>query len=353
MEKGNLQEAANYYKKTLANQAFNFEANKSLAGIFYKQKDWNKAHEAYKKVIFLRPGERNVYSPYIHAFIKDEKIDKALEFIRNFKETHPIPLENIEDYLIIGEGFFNKGQTKEAIKYLLKVVEFMAYNYKAYFLLGKAYLESGQYRDGCEALEKAVRLNPKNAEGYYYLGIGYENIPQYHKAIEAFERAVLIDNKNIEGFYHLQNLYTKIGLKNNAIKMINLIENVATKAVEPAEWKGRAGENVYQNGNMYWQGTVSAPVILKEGIAKFILQAQGTPAKGGWPHMVVKLDDEIIGEVDVTLEKLKEYEFKKTAKPGKFYLNVTFTNDSYLADITGKTIEDRNLFVRKCLIVYE
>ena len=353
MEKGKFREAANYYKKIVDDQAFNFKAHRGLAGIFYKQKDWGKAHEAYKKVIFLRPKERNLYSTYIHSCIKDEKIDKALEFIRNLKETHPTPLEDNEDYLTIGDALFRKGWMEEAIAYSRMATEFMPHNYEVYFLLGRAYLESRQYKDGCEALEKAVRLNPKAPEGYYYLGIGYENIHEDHKAIEAFERSAQIDNKNIRAFYHLKCLYTKNGLKNKATKIVNLIENVATKVVEISDWHGITDENIYKNGDMYRAGTVLAPVFLKEHQAKFILQAMGTSAKGIWPHMLVKLDNEIIGEVDVTSEQLQDYEFKKTVKPGRYDLSISFTNDLCVVDKNGKMIEDRNLFVRRCRIVYE
>jgi tetratricopeptide (TPR) repeat protein len=351
-EKRNFREAANYYKRILAGQAFNFEANRDLAEVAYRQTEWGKAHEIYKRAIYLRPKERTFYPIYIHACIKDDKIEKGLEFIRNLGEPHPIPLMDTGDYLIIGEGFFSKGQTKEAIGYLLRATELMPHNYKAYFFLGRAYLESRQYNDGSEALEKAVRLNPKAPGGYYYLGIGYENIHQDHKAIEAFKRMALIDNKNIEGFYHLKNLYIKIGLKNNAIKVDNLIENIATKIVEAIDWKGRAGENVYQSGDMYWAGMVSAPILLKEGEVKFIFQAMGTPVKGIWPHMVVKLDNEIIGEVDVTSGKLNDYEFKKAVNPGKYNLNISYTNDEVAVDKNGK-VEDRNLFLRRCRIIYE
>jgi tetratricopeptide (TPR) repeat protein len=184
MEKGNFEEAANYYKKILADQAFNFEANLGLAEVAYKQKEWGKAHEAYKRAIYLKPNE-------------------------------------------------------------------------------------------------------------------------------------------------------------------------TTKVIEASEWQGRSGENIYQNGDMYWGGAVSTFVLLKGGNAKFILQARGTPAKGIWPHMVVKLDNEIIGEVDVTTEKLNDYEFKKVVKPGKYNLSISFTNDDVTWDKTGKLIEDRNLFVKRCRIVYE
>jgi len=353
MVKGNFKEAANYYKRILAGQAFNFEANWGLAEVAYKQKEWGKAQEAYKNAIYLRPKETDLYSPYIHSYIKDKKIDKAMELISSLKETHPISLSNAEDYLILGGAFLRKKNLQAASTYLQKGKEAMPRNYEAHFLLGRVYLESGKYAEACEAFEKALQLNPNFEEGYYHLGIGYEHINQNLKAIEAFERVILIDHKNMKSFYHLKRLYAMVGLKEKAFKIDNLMEKVATKVIEVADWGGMSGENVYQNGDMYWAGTLSTPVFLREGNAKFILQAQGTPARGKWPHMIVKLDNEIVDEVDVTSEKLKDYEFKKTAKAGKYNLNVSFTNDEVALDKNQKIAEDRNLFVRKCWIVYE
>jgi tetratricopeptide (TPR) repeat protein len=353
MEQGKFRQASSYYEKILADQAFNFEANLGLAQVAFIQKKWRKSSEAYRRVIYLRPKERYYYSRYIHACIKADKIGKAIEFISNLSETHPIPLDESRDYLIIGDAFFKQGRMQEAIGYLLKTKELMPQNYKAYFLLGRSYLESGQYFDGCKVLERALQLKPTFAEGYYYLGIGYENTHQDHKAVDVFEKLVSIDNKNIKGFYHLKKLYAKMGREDKAIEVGNAIESIATKVIEAADWKGRSGENIYRNGNMYWTGTVSAPVFLKEGKAKFILQAKGTQAKGIWPRMVVKLDRDFVGEIDVTYRELKDYEFKKTVKPGKYQLSVSFMNDGGTLDKNGKLIEDRNLFLRRCRVVYE
>jgi tetratricopeptide (TPR) repeat protein len=353
MERGNFKQASNYYAKILADQAFNFGANLGVAEIAFSKKEWRKAREAYRRIIYLRPQEVRFYPFYIHAAIGDGKVDEAMEFISKIEEPHPIPLYEPEDYLTIGNALFRKKRLQEAIAYLQKGKQSMSQNYKSYLLLGRAYCESGQYTNGYKVLEAAVRLNPDIPEGYYYLGIGYERTHQYQKAITAFEKLVSIDNKDIKGLYHLKRLYKKMGLGNKAIEMGNLIEGIATKVIEAADWKGRSGKNVFRNGDMYWKGTVSAPLFLKEGEVKFILQARGAPAREIWPHMVVKLDVEVIGEVDVTSTKLKDYEFKKAVKSGKYQLSVSFTNDGGTLDKNGKLIEDRNLFVRRCGIVYE
>lgn len=351
-EAGNYRQASNYFNQVLARDAFHFDANLGLAEIAYKQNKWKEAQEAYQKAIHLKPKESNLYSSYIHSCTRGGKIAKAVEFIDRMNQPGPLTLEP-EDYLIIGGSFLKEKRLQEAFIYLQRARESMPDHFEAYLLLGKAYLESGQYSSGCEALERATQVNPKSAEAYHHLGIGYENMHQDHKAILAYERAVSIDAKNIEGFYHLRRLYQKIGLQKKAKYAETRIAEIATKIIEAAEWKGRSEENIYENGEMYWTGKMSALIFLKEGNAEFIFQAQGTPARGIWPHMIVELDGEFLGQADVTSAEFGEYKFAKRVKPGKYLLNVSFTNDGVVLDKNGSIIEDRNLFVKRCCIVYE
>jgi len=351
-DQGNFLQASRYYKEALASDAFNFEANLGLAETAFAQGKWRQAWVAYERVIRLRRGERRFYPLYLHACVKDGSVDKALEFITRVREPSPLPLYAPEDYLAVGDAFFKAGRLGEAIGYLQKSTELTPGSYTASLLLGRAYLESGQYIVACEFLERALRLNPTAVEAYYYLGVGYERSDQKEKACTIFERLVSMDPRYMKGLSRLQRLYSEMGRKDKAAKVADLIEDAVTRVVERTDWKGRAGEHTYRNGDMYWTGTVSAPVLLKEGKVKFILQAKGSPAKGIWPHMVVRLDDEIIGEVYVTSEELRNYEFEKAIPPGNYHLRVSFLNDGGGLDKSGRK-EDRNLFVRKCLIVYE
>jgi len=122
-----------------------------------------------------------------------------------------------------------------------------------------------------------------------------------------------------------------------------------THRISPKDWQGKAG------GNLYWNGGCQASVKLLRGRVLFTIQARGTPAQGVWPHMEVKLDDEIIGERDVTSGEWKPYAFTKDVQRGKHTLSVYFTNDFHLEkNVGGKKIkEDRNLYVGATEITYE
>lgn len=105
------------------------------------------------------------------------------------------------------------------------------------------------------------------------------------------------------------------------------------------EGKSRDGDNAYKDGNMYWTGTVYRVINLSAGKVAVKIQAKGSIANNTWPHMVVELDGEEIGETFVESPEWKEYSFEVNSNGGNKVLSVTFMNDG------GNEIEDRNLYI--------
>ncbi|MFA5410657.1 MAG: carbohydrate-binding domain-containing protein [Candidatus Omnitrophota bacterium] len=114
-------------------------------------------------------------------------------------------------------------------------------------------------------------------------------------------------------------------------------------------WQGKSwyGDNIYEGGNMYWMGTVDMPVNIPVGKAIVKLQASGSPANGVWPHMIVELDGEEIGETFVENAEWKEYIFDIDTKGGVKVLNITFSNDGS----NPANNEDRNLYLGEVKII--
>ena len=122
-----------------------------------------------------------------------------------------------------------------------------------------------------------------------------------------------------------------------------------TDSVPHRAWKGASkdGKKVYESGNMYWAGTIYAPIKLDAGEYTIVIRARGTQADGIFPYMIVGLDGEEIGEDLVDSSKWKEYPFNITTDGGIKVLSVKFINDGSNAE-KG---EDRNLYVEKARIM--
>ena len=116
------------------------------------------------------------------------------------------------------------------------------------------------------------------------------------------------------------------------------------------DWHGRSrsGDSEYENGNMYWTGTMSAVINVPNNATRLILRAKGSPSDNVYPYMIVELDGEEIGETFVNNDDWKEYPFPLNAGAGAGpkVLSVTFCNDAGNAEKN----EDRNLYIGEARI---
>lgn len=123
----------------------------------------------------------------------------------------------------------------------------------------------------------------------------------------------------------------------------------SSDVVTADRWRGRSsdGGHVYENGNMYWRGTMSAVLNMPQGAAALVIQAKGDPADDIYPYMVLALDGEETGEVFVDSREWKDYSFEIKSSGGPKLLSVTFCNDGGNAEKN----EDRNLYIGEARII--
>jgi tetratricopeptide (TPR) repeat protein len=114
-------------------------------------------------------------------------------------------------------------------------------------------------------------------------------------------------------------------------------------------WQGKSktGQNIYENGNMYWEGTIDTLLNVPGGECAIKIQAKGASADDIWPYMIVELDGQEIGETFVDSAEWREYSFPIATGAGLKVLSVTFFNDGG----NSKKNEDRNLYVGEARII--
>ena len=148
------------------------------------------------------------------------------------------------------------------------------------------------------------------------------------------------------------------GSKNN---YINALKNDPGKAgdidnVSEMDWmdKGETEGNEIIGGKMYWNGTVYVVVDLGKNGAEVIIEAKktnGLDAIGESddkiaPYMIVRVDDDVVGEVFVDNDEWQEYSFNTSIGGGIKVLSIEYVNDLY----DGPQGIDRNLFIGKARV---
>ena len=98
-----------------------------------------------------------------------------------------------------------------------------------------------------------------------------------------------------------------------------------------------AGAPSGEGWNLWSNGNISTLVTLSES-TRIAVRARGQLGGGAWPHLVLRLDDEIIGDAVVDGAEYASFEFSASGA-GTRLLSVSFDNDYYQGG------EDRNLYL--------
>lgn len=93
--------------------------------------------------------------------------------------------------------------------------------------------------------------------------------------------------------------------------------------------------------NLWSNGSLTAPYPFGSAAAIISVRARGQFGGGGWPHLVVTVGDEVVGETVVGSASYADYDFVASASgsAAPLALGVWFDNDYY------QNGEDRNLYV--------
>lgn len=129
-----------------------------------------------------------------------------------------------------------------------------------------------------------------------------------------------------------------VGGAGGAGSVAPMICNASYEAETMTPSTGEAAEGGW---NIYTEGSLKGSHAFKGGKTTLTVHARGSVSGGEWPHMVVKVGAQTVGELDVTSDTFMAYDFEATVTAGTHDVVIEFTNDSE----DGQ--EDRNLYVDK------
>lgn len=194
ISQGRTQEAQNAYQAALKNalktQPKNVKIYHSLARIYYQEKKYDLALEAYRMILEISPGDRDAH--FFRGLILEEK-GKKKEAIEEFKKTLSIDPEfhqalNSLGYLYAEEGI-NLDEAEILVK---KALEFEPENPAYIDSLGWVYFKKGQFDRAIQLLEKATQLL-SDPVIFDHLGDAYFKKGQIDKARQFWKKSLELD----------------------------------------------------------------------------------------------------------------------------------------------------------------
>ena len=93
------------------------------------------------------------------------------------------------------------------------------------------------------------------------------------------------------------------------------------RVVRPEEWEGPTGGHLFKNVSCWKE------LWLPGGEVAIRVMATGREAEGEWPRMRVRLENGLLGDVEVEAGKPREYDFTADVKTGVQRLEIALLND--------------------------
>lgn len=152
------------------------------------------------------PGNKDITLQLIDHYIKSNKYDKALEYIKIAKEADPT---NYSLYYAAGIMFLNMNKFDEAIENLSKSIELKDDLFDSQYGLGVAYIN--------KAADMFTKANDIEEQAKYDQAIIEANIV-YEKALPFIEKAYELNPKDIYVMRNLSELYYRLKQKDSSLE---------------------------------------------------------------------------------------------------------------------------------------
>ncbi len=181
----------------------------NLGYSYSELKEYQKAIDAYKKVIKIDPNDYKAHNNMGDAYLKLKEYQEAIgaykevikitsDFSAMFarklvKPIKPISDDYYADLFATGNVFMTAGDIKLIPADIAYSMVFGDYdNFKTYDNMGYAYGELKEYQKAIDAYKEAIKIKPNKHETYYNMGNAYRKLKEYQKAIDAYKAAIKI-----------------------------------------------------------------------------------------------------------------------------------------------------------------
>ncbi len=174
---------------------------KSLAGLYGLAKHWSKAYDAIQDIV------KSETSPamddlilFAESALHTDRTDMSISICQNILKQSP---NNTKALVLLGEGFWQMGDSVKAIQHMEKVVETIPEEAETWLALARIWRENGQSEKAMEVLQKGVVAIPDSPSLLRELGKTLLEKQSPADAITYLKKANEIDDQDPEGQFNL------------------------------------------------------------------------------------------------------------------------------------------------------
>ena len=260
LEQGLPDEAENAYRKALEIQE-SPSLYHNLATAFMEQGEMDSARVNFRRALDRDPGMREAYKGLIKVCLEEERVQTALEVVREALERWP----GDETFLLMeGDAYATLGQEEQAVRAYRRAGRSEA---QVWLQLGHQARQRRDWKRAREHYERALAAGGDEARIHDALGqVRYlqGDVPE---ALQEFRKAAQLDPANHLAYAHIGRVHLQHG---GALEAIAALERAVELAPEDGEVRGLLAD-AYQRGGKSEKAiqTYQKAIALSPGKAEF------------------------------------------------------------------------------------
>lgn len=201
------------------------EAYYLLGKALERQKNVDRAIDAYQRAISAKPDSHQTYLDLSALFRGKNQVANAIEVLK--KGILVFPSDGTL-YLYVSRYYSLADRPADAVQAALAAKRFLPDQFMGFTNLCRAYNETKQYREAVAACNSALQQNPGDGETYFYLGRANGLLGKkadaagfYKKAVTGLVEFTTANPGQSDGFYLLGNAYFADNQRDRAIEAYN------------------------------------------------------------------------------------------------------------------------------------
>jgi tetratricopeptide (TPR) repeat protein len=322
-----------------------------IGDIYFETEKWTEASTSYYLSLGSEKERERVFDNLAWCLVQLNNIQGLSRLVSSYEHDVSLVPSDYRSANVIGRYFLLNDVYEDALRSFQQSERFDPDNFESYFWIGQTLHILQRWPESIDYLEKVVQMKPDFGEAYYLIGSAHEMMDRSEEAVRWYEAAVEYHPAHSSALIALEQHYLDKGMVREAQEMRHREHIIFGSEMEGADHPFDKGE-VWMWTNFrvsdrcrFLNGRITVYIIAKAA-SLFQIEADEIPDFDPSAHMVIRLDDVILGEADVPLGEWTTHPFEAYADSGQSTLTIAFTNDIY--DPEQKM--DRNLVIDKIII---
>ncbi|MBT3464071.1 tetratricopeptide repeat protein, partial [archaeon] len=202
----------------------------TLADIYFKKNELDKAIEIYKKILEIDSAKEKVYIELGLIYFELDKFNESSTIFKIALEKFP---NNSMAMTGLAKIYIMTNEEKKAEPLIKKAINLDSKNSWMYHELGITYFMKNNYKSAKNMFKKSIFYDIKDDKKFNNLGWTYYELYKQNnntknnsysiKAFEAFNKSLILNPKNVNALAGVGTLYNHLNKTNMALDLFNKV----------------------------------------------------------------------------------------------------------------------------------